>query len=566
MIIKNYSQFIQKDFNMQIRYKLGLIVAGLSFIILCMFAVTWYTTSSQKADGLVINLAGRQRMLSQKMSKELFLFITETDEKEKKTFLSSALNTMNIFDVTLSALTDSGKAPLTLNIEGEYSTCPKAIDPAFSQLNKVKGIWKDFSSNMKSILSDSENTTGNLNYIKINNLILLKEMNTAVVMLQKLSEKKVSHLIIFQSIGLIIGAILLCISIIQIFGIVKNLLQSSRTAKDMSRGDLTKRFDTAGKPKEQLDELDFLGYNLNTFAQSLQGNIKNIYEKAQTLNSSSAEMSRVAAELSKEANSSAEKTLNVARHTDTMSEDMNAVAAAMEELSANTQQIAESTTRMSDTSRDIAQNADKASQISEKAVQRVDSASSRVDDLGNAARKIGDVSETITDISEQTNLLALNATIEAARAGDAGKGFAVVANEIKSLANQTSEATKQIKENINWIQGSTSSTVEDIKEIAKVISEVNNIVKNISNSVTDLTDTISEISTNVSEGAEALQEVSSNVANTSVMSVEIAQNVNEVSQSISQVSSNSSNIANSSEQLSQLADQLHEMVNHFTIE
>lgn len=550
---------------MAIRYKLGLIVAALSFIILSMFLFTWYTTTAQKSDGLVINLAGRQRMLSQKMSKELFSFCAAVDDKEKKNLVTSALNTKKVFDITLSALIASGKAPLTLDLDGKYSDCPRAVEPALSQLNKVKGLWVDFSVNLENALS-GKNAQTSLDYIKDNNIPLLKEMNTAVVMLQKISEKKVSRLILFQTIGLIIGVILLITSIIQIAGIVKNLMQSSDTAKELKTGDLTQRFKTEDKPVDKLDELDFLGYNLNTFAQSLQKNMKNIFQEAQNLNMSSSEMNQVALELSQETNTSSEKTSRVAQHAQTMSEDMNAVAAAMEELSANTQQIADSTSRMSDTSKDIAQNADRASDISGKAVERVDSASSRVDDLGNAARKIGDVSETITDISEQTNLLALNATIEAARAGEAGKGFAVVANEIKDLANQTSQATEQIKENIGWIQGSTTATVEDIKEIASVISDVNDIVKNISNSVADQTHTISEISLNVSQGADALQEVSSNVANTSAASAEIAADVTDVNQSISQVSVNSNTISDSSEQLSQMAGKLHELVDHFKIE
>jgi methyl-accepting chemotaxis protein len=547
---------------MAIRYKLGLIIFGLSLIIMSMFLVTWYTTSAQKADGLVINLAGRQRMLSQKMSKELLTFASETDTKLKEKLKSSTLNTVKVFDITLIALADSGKAPLSLNLKGEYADCPKAVEPALSQLNKVKKIWKDFSSHMNNALSGK---TTSLKYIEKNNITLLKEMNKAVGMLQKISEKKIKNLIIYQTIGLMIGLVLVVISALQIAAIVKNLMQSASTAKHLRKGNLTKRFDIADKPTNKLDELDFLGLKLNEFAQALQDNMENIYQEAQTLNSSSSEMNNVAVELSDETDKSAKKTSKVAEQTETMGQDMNAVAAAMEELSANTQQIANSTSKIRETSSNISHNADKASEITAKAVEKVESASSRVDDLGDAAKKIDNVSETITDISTQTNLLALNATIEAARAGEAGKGFAVVANEIKNLANETTEATQLIKENIEWIQGSTSSTVEDIKEITQVINEVNAIVTNISSAVEEQTSAFSEINTNINEGAQAVQEVSSNIANTSAVALEIAEDVNVVNRSISNVSSNATNIAASSEQLSSLAKDLDKMVSFFTI-
>lgn len=551
---------------MAIRFKLGLIVAGLSFIILCMFLVTWYTTSAQETDGLLINLGGRQRMLSQKMSKEAALFVSSADAKEKEALKANAARSMEVFDITLKALIESGEVPLSLDPSGARGLCPASPEPALSQLMKVKALWKDFSTHMVKVLSDGKDPAQDIAFIKANNTVLLKEMDAAVTMLQTMSEQKVSRLIIFQTIGLLIGICLMVFSILQVHGIVQTLLNSASTAKKMSNGDLTQRFEAADTPEKKINEMQFLGHSLNQFAGALQKNIREISHGASGLKQSSVDMSVIATQLSGETDASAQKTGNVARKADTMSEDMNAVAAAMEELTANTRQMAESTSRLSRTSKDIAQHAEKARTISDQAVERVDSASSRVDDLGNAARKIGQVSETINDISEQTNLLALNATIEAARAGEAGKGFAVVANEIKSLANQTTLATDQIKENIGWIQTSTASTVADIKEIARVMNEVNHLVKNISAAVDDQTGTIAEIDVNVSQGASAVQEVSSNVSRTSAASGDIARDINGVNRSISEISSGSTRIAQSSEELSQMAQKLSGMVAQFKLD
>lgn len=548
---------------MPIRYKLGLIAGGLSTIIVLMFVVTWFTTTAQKTDGLLINLAGRQRMLSQKMSKEIMMLSAPGKEKPGA---DSVKNTIQVFDITLQALLSSGKAPLSLDLSGAMADCPKAEEPAHAQLLKVQDLWRAFSRHMDQVISGAGEDQSSLEFITQNNLTLLKEMNTAVGMLQKISEKKVHNLIFFQTICLVAGIFLMILSVVQIRKIVSQLMAAASNAVKMSKGDLTKRFNSGNKNGQNRNEMEFLGHNLNIFAKSLQESIGQIGTQANTLNDSSTDMNLVARELTAESKISDEKTRSVARNAEQMSEDMNAVAAAMEELTANTRQIADSTTRMNETIKEISHGTEKAGQISTKAVAKVESASSRVDDLGDAARKIGQVSETINDISEQTNLLALNATIEAARAGEAGKGFAVVAGEIKSLATQTTEATEQIRENIDWIQNSATSTIEDIKGIAQVINEVNEIVTNISHAVEEQSRTISEIDLNVSQGADAVQEVSANVANTSTASIQVSKDVNDVSHSISMVFSNSQNIAQNSEKLSLLAQELDSMVGQFKIE
>ncbi|MBV9076313.1 MAG: hypothetical protein JO048_02375 [Methylobacteriaceae bacterium] len=95
--------------------------------------------------------------------------------------------------------------------------------------------------------------------------------------------------------------------------------------------------------------------------------------------------------------------------------------------------------------------------------------------LEKAASSIGSVVTLIAGIASQTNLLALNATIEAARAGEAGRGFSVVAAEVKNLANQTAEATRDITEQVAGIQAAAQRSAEQLGRIVEIIARMEEI-------------------------------------------------------------------------------------------
>lgn len=231
------------------------------------------------------------------------------------------------------------------------------------------------------------------------------------------------------------------------------------------------------------------------------------------------------------------ETDNVAVSAKEMSSNMNAVAVAMEQSSTNISMVAAASEEMAATITEIAGNTQQARNISSEAVVEAVNASNSVNKLGEVAVEISKITETITEISEQTNLLALNATIEAARAGEAGKGFAVVANEIKNLAKQTSDATQDIRNQINDIQNSTQQTVGVIGTITKTINTVSELVDTIATAVEQQVSASTGISENISQASVGIQEVNENVSQATQVN-------NGVTQSINRVRNKADNITN----------------------
>ncbi len=555
---------MKMDMKMNIKWKLRLMTLALFMISVIMFLLTWNISRKQHDDGLLINLAGRQRMLTQKMAKELMAFQMDRKKtgKGNAALGANVRNTMKVFDSTLSALKDSGEAPLSLDLTStKYRKCPGATGQAYTQLEKVEEMWKGISEHYNKTLNSVEDIEKEMNHILTENMPLLKEMNSAVVLLQEQSESRVSWLLTSQFVLLIFGAAFMVFAVITVLSTIKRMNKISAFSKKLGEGDLTAQSDIEGT-----DELGTIGDELDDMSTELKHLFSGIIGKAETLDASSSELNEISGQVSTGAEDVSGRSNTVAVAAEELSTNMNSVAAATEETSTNVGLVATAAEEMTSTINEIAQNSEKARSISGDAVSQAKNASDRIGELGQAAQEIGRVTEAITEISEQTNLLALNATIEAARAGEAGKGFAVVANEIKELARQTAEATQEIKEKIEGVQNSTDGTVKEIEQISNVINEVNDIVSTIATAVEEQSVTTREIAGNVAQAAQGIQEVTENVAQSSVVTGEIARDIVEVNTAATNMADSSTQVNASAVNLSDMSSQLREQMGLFKVE
>ena len=242
----------------------------------------------------------------------------------------------------------------------------------------------------------------------------------------------------------------------------------------VAAGDLTRRAD-AGLP----GQFGQLGSDANRTVTHLTDIVGQIRAGSESINTAAGEIASGNADLS--------------GRTEQQAASLEETAASMEELTSTVRQNAEN-------ARQANQLAQGATQVAEQGGQVVGQVVRTMNGISQSSRKIADIIGVIDGIAFQTNILALNAAVEAARAGEQGRGFAVVASEVRSLAQRSAGAAKEIKQLI-------TQSVAQVDEGSLLVDRAGRTMDDIVSSVRRMTDLIADISTASQEQSVGIEQV-----------------------------------------------------------
>src|SRR5574344_1509241 len=212
------------------------------------------------------------------------------------------------------------------------------------------------------------------------------------------------------------------------------------------------------------------------------------------------------------------------------------LSARTEQTAASMEELTATVTQSADTARQANQLASTAAQAAERGGAVAEQVVHSMQNITQSSRKIGDIIGVIDGIAFQTNILALNAAVEAARAGEQGRGFAVVASEVRSLAQRSAEAAKEIK-------GLITTSVQNVDEGSQQVEQAGQCMQEIVSSVRRVSDLIGEITASSSEQRDGIGQVNQAVANLDQMTQQNAALVEEASAAAASMSEQAQRLA-----------------------
>ncbi|WP_417795571.1 methyl-accepting chemotaxis protein [Terasakiella pusilla] len=244
----------------------------------------------------------------------------------------------------------------------------------------------------------------------------------------------------------------------------------------------------------------------------------------QDTNQTSARIKQIVSEIIIAANEIASASKEIASGSIDLSQRTENQASSLEETAASMEEMSTTVKQNADNAQQANQLAMRAREVAEEGGSVVEQAVEAMSSIENSSQKVSDIIGVIDEIAFQTNLLALNAAVEAARAGEAGKGFAVVASEVRTLAQRSSEAAKDIK-------GLILDSNTQVRDGVDLVGETGQSLSNIVESIKRVADIVSEIAAASQEQASGVGEINAAITQMDEMTQQNAALVEESSAS-----------------------------------
>jgi methyl-accepting chemotaxis protein len=333
------------------------------------------------------------------------------------------------------------------------------VDERLRILNGVIALRKEkgFESARQFIMTDK----GKKSMDEIRTLF--DEMKTAENTLLQQRTAQVNASTLFAK-NLIVWGTLFAIILLTLVGfittsnIAKPLAVLSAMASRITAGDLSINI----SPDERSDEIGVLTQAFRKMTENFRSSIKSITEGVAMLGSSASE---ILATTTQVAASSAENVVAVNETTTTVEEVRQAVQLSSQKAKG----VSESSQKLANISQTGRKSVEETTAEINRIRVQMESIAKTIVSLSEQSQNIGGIIASVTDIADQSNLLAVNAGIEAAKAGEQGKGFAVVAQEIRSLAEQSKQATAEVRRILNDVQKSTNMAVMVTEQGSKAV-------------------------------------------------------------------------------------------------
>ena len=306
------------------------------------------------------------------------------------------------------------------------------------------------------------------------------EEKTMTTFMQETQKSRVSLATILGVLFAVLFVFILMGAAWLIRSIRQPLIQANSLASQIAKGDLSMQIDTS-----RGDEFGDLMKSLSSMNESLGRMVHQVRQSTDSIATASAEI--------------ASGNNDLAQRTEQTSSNLQSTASSMDQLTTTVQQS-------SDNARQASTLAANASSVAEKGGAVVKQVVFTMEEINVSSRKIADIIGVIDGIAFQTNILALNAAVEAARAGEQGRGFAVVASEVRSLAQRSAEAAKEIKMLIG-------TSVEKVASGTKLVSDAGVTMSDIVQSVRKVADVISEITAASIEQSSGIAHVNQAIGN-----------------------------------------------------